>query len=800
MSQHHRMAIMKHLLRVLGEESSLPVLLLLLLQGVICQTRTSRSSQKAKVMRNNRETSMDTEWEYEFAAQLSRQYPSRIWLPSLVKLLQEARIDACKPELVVPGSEDTFPWVLQIEAAHFVINHLNNSELAFQLETGRDQAALQEAFGALMEQVVLQLQIIDKNSELSAIPSGVKKDAKESAYSLLNAVTKLMAPSAYSKGITLLLKHSDENVQQKALRLLCENLKDNTGLAQQPRKKRKMVISLSTTGHTIDEESDESCKEMILEIVRLLNGTQEDSSLTKKLAAVATLDILAHKFAGKFPTAFTTCLRSVVAYLKEDNTALSAGCMRCIASLVSLLGPQSLVELPHIIQYLLHKAQMVFSSPYKEGSMAKNIDLEGNLGGRVALPMSILIALEAIVNKLGGFLNPYLEEILGLLVLHSEFSCASDFPVGAKAAAIRALISEKISIRLLLDPLLRVYGKAVENGEASVASIFKMIAVVATKLDRPSVVAYHAKIYDYCMVALDLRRQHPKSIKKVEEVERTVINALVALIMKLSEVTFKPLFVRTLEWAESEVEDDGSAAGHNIQRSISFYSLIDNLTGKLRSVFVPYFQYLMDGCLHHLTSGQDQKDNVQARDKAKKRKLIEKSAHRDVKQDLTESEWHLRALVVSSLHKCFLYDTVGFLDSSKFQIFLKPIVSQLVVDPPKSMNELEDVPSIQEVDNLLVSCIGQMALTAGTDLLWKPLNHEVLMHTRSEKVRARMLGLRVVKYLLEHLKEEYLVLLPETIPFLGELLEDSELEIVIQAQEILKSMEDLSGESLSQYL
>lgn len=74
------------------------------------------------------------------------------------------------------------------------------------------------------------------------------------------------------------------------------------------------------------------------------------------------------------------------------------------------------------------------------------------------------------------------------------------------------------------------------------------------------------------------------------------------------------------------------------------------------------------------------------------------------------------------------------------------------------------------------------------------------MQTRSEKTRPKILGLKVVKYLVEHLKEEYLVFLPETIPFLGELLEDVELPVKTLAQEILKEMETLSGENLQQYL
>jgi len=53
---------------------------------------------------------------------------------------------------------------------------------------------------------------------------------------------------------------------------------------------------------------------------------------------------------------------------------------------------------------------------------------------------------------------------------------------------------------------------------------------------------------------------------------------------------------------------------------------------------------------------------------------------------------------------------------------------------------------------------------------------------------------------VENLKEEYLVFIAETIPFLGELVEDVELLVKSLAQGILQDMESLSGESLRQYL
>lgn len=50
------------------------------------------------------------------------------------------------------------------------------------------------------------------------------------------------------------------------------------------------------------------------------------------------------------------------------------------------------------------------------------------------------------------------------------------------------------------------------------------------------------------------------------------------------------------------------------------------------------------------------------------------------------------------------------------------------------------------------------------------------------------------------LKEEYLPFVPESIPFLSELLEDPEQEVEKRAQELVKELESLTGESLEPYL
>ena len=60
-------------------------------------------------------------------------------------------------------------------------------------------------------------------------------------------------------------------------------------------------------------------------------------------------------------------------------------------------------------------------------------------------------------------------------------------------------------------------------------------------------------------------------------------------------------------------------------------------------------------------------------------------------------------------------------------MLLGPLIEQISVEKPS--NTTQSIPSSQDMDEALVTCIGQMAITAGTDLLWKPLNHEVLFQS-----------------------------------------------------------------------
>ncbi|XP_023757327.1 uncharacterized protein At3g06530 [Lactuca sativa] len=751
-TEHRRLSIIVHLLSTLGESGSLASLLFLLFHSL---------ASKSKNLEN-----FSTEWEYTFALQVCQQYSCMVWLPSLVALLQKIEMGTWVPQL----------FVQLLVAMKFIGDKLQDPEIAFKIKSGEDVDSIQATSGDLMELVVTHMQLLGSRRKQHGVSDSLGKELKEVMNNVLTAVSKGLLPSTYFQVIITLLGHSDRNVRKKALGLVCDMGKELTMLTQKHNKK-VMNPSVRSSWLRFDEVASRHFEKMLHEILKIVDdsvNTSKHASL--RLSSISTLESLVTVFPSS-DSVFNTCLATVIKHIHSEDLAISSGCFRTVGALINVLGPRALPELPSIMNHVFQRCD----------------DMSSN--SNESLFMSILVTIEAVIDKLGGFLNPYLPQILELVILRPQYATNSSSKLKSKADNVRKLIAEKIPVRLSLPPLLKIYSEAIKIGDSGLSVLFQMLGNFISTMDRSSISAYYLNIFDMCLVALDIRRQRPASVNNVTAVEKDVINAMVVLTMKLTENMFKPLFIRCVEWSDNVDEQNDDSVPGSIDRAISFFGLIQKLVDSHRSLFVPYFKYFLNGLVRHLS---DDDVATPGPTRKKKAKLMEPNVNKSPEH----SRWHIRALVLSSLHKCFLYDTgnLEFLDSSNFQVLLKPIVSQIGVDPPSSLEQHPDVPSVNEVDELLVSCVGQMAVTSASDLLWKPLNHEVLMQTRSEKVRTRMLGLKIVKYLVENLREEYLVLLPETIPFLGELLEDVEPNVKSLAQEILKEMETLSGESLREYL
>ena len=100
----------------------------------------------------------------------------------------------------------------------------------------------------------------------------------------------------------------------------------------------------------------------------------------------------------------------------------------------------------------------------------------------------------------------------------------------------------------------------------------------------------------------------------------------------------------------------------------------------------------------------------------------------------------------------------------------------------------------------VIPALTKLTIAVSNDILWKPLNHKVLMMTRDKTRIVRMVAVRMLQRLFIDVGEDYLVLLPECLPFLSELMEDQSSDVVSLTTELIQYIENLSGESLESYL
>ena len=155
-------------------------------------------------------------------------------------------------------------------------------------------------------------------------------------------------------------------------------------------------------------------------------------------------------------------------------------------------------------------------------------------------------------------------------------------------------------------------------------------------------------------------------------------------------------------------------------------------------------------------------------------------------------------------------------DNQRYNMILNHLGKLLLAQVPKDVSIISDLTSkekastsayqqlVQGVGTLefgnVVGCVTSLAAAAGNEQLWKPLNFAVLEACGHKRSEVRKAGISCLLSIIETIGEEYLVLLPECLPVLSELFEDSDDEIAGMAKECVKLGEDLLGESLSSSL
>ncbi|KAL6765337.1 NUC211 domain-containing protein [Haematococcus lacustris] len=699
--------------------------------------------------------------------------------------------------------------------------------------------------------------------------------AIQGLYCLLEALQGVLSSADYLRALLQLASGAGDAVQRRALRLFADKATqlphELEALQTSPRvpkaAKAQAVDQLVEAALQICPVVNRSCSAPPQHDPAATTATPPPSS-PSPLAQQALVTAFGHVAAacgGYKPQPLLATLPLVLSTLSTSSHSVVRGSvMAAIAATATACGALMLPVLPQATQAVLAAGQACANSlqqQQEQQQLATAAATPGVSAGRTSPPAAVeealsleasavLTALNSLIQHLGPFLSPYLPALLQLL-LHPAMHSTSTPSCSRLAAGACSKLIAKIPPRQLLGPLFDSLPLAIGAGLQPLRALLSMVADVAQAMSPAVAASHYESMFAFLLRALDVRATAPPALLGHEhEAEQAAVTALVSLTLKLNEVKFKPLFLRLLDWATTVPAAvqlgaaEGAAAssrGRAAQQSrvITLFTVVCGLADKLRSVLVPYFKYLLDLAVNSLTQPAGQAGGA-AGGKTPKRKKQKKgevgstalaAASTPGQQQqatgeeagaagevLREAEaWVLRGKVLRALHRCFLYDTVGFVDGDKVARLLPPLVAQLLVAPTPgpctaAVAQQCAAPDLDTSVKLgkrtpkdvygtaTVAVLVQLAVAANSDEHWKPLNRQVLMTTRSGSPRSCCLALEVVAHLVERLREEYLVLLPETIPFLSELLAHPEVAVESRAQDVMRQLEEVSGEKLDQYL
>lgn len=234
---------------------------------------------------------------------------------------------------------------------------------------------------------------------------------------------------------------------------------------------------------------------------------------------------------------------------------------------------------------------------------------------------------------------------------------------------------------------------------------------------------------------------------ELEHLEGTLVEAVLAMTLKLNDQTFRPFFAQLVDQAAPS--------------SVTFYKFAAAFFDKFRGIATQYASYIID----HVS------------------KLL-----KSLVQDDEESE--LRAAVLRALQRAFEHDQEGFWQApDHFGAVMEPLLSQLTISTAEQIMT-HVIPAITEL---------AASSTTSTDN-HREMNGVLLKYMRAEEAHTRLATIKCEQALTERLGEEWLGLLPEMLPFISEAREDDDEMVERETQRWISKIEEKLGEDLDAML
>lgn len=335
-----------------------------------------------------------------------------------------------------------------------------------------------------------------------------------------------------------------------------------------------------------------------------------------------------------------------------------------------------------------------------------------------------------------------------------------------RISLIWSKIASDVPVRILVPSCEKSYRKLMAaHNYADIAVLMQLLPECINKTPSAELSALQSELGAFFLHTLEFRLQVRNNCERerVASAEKVIIDAFVTWVLKLSESSFRPYYQKVYEWAIKQRAER--------ETILTFFLLTNKIAEALKTLFLLFARDIINDAANLLNEYNAAKQNIEEDVEA-------------LTSDIVKS-------ILNTLYTLFLHDSNGFINNQRFEALMQPLVDQL---------ENRLVLESEELQQVLQTCLAQLAAAVSNDIMWKQLNYQVLMKTRTNVPEVRILSFNCCLEIARKLGEDFTPLLPETVPFVAELLEDENQRVEKNTRKAVQELENILGESLQNYL
>uniref|UniRef100_A0A8C8SDC1 HEAT repeat-containing protein 1 n=1 Tax=Pelusios castaneus TaxID=367368 RepID=A0A8C8SDC1_9SAUR len=561
--EHRRLPILAQLTDTLGGERFLWVLLVLLFEQHVTKTVTAATN-------GEKDAILETDVEFwisvccEFSVQHQFQSLMKI-IQYLTKLPENKEDDpgSKKSRTCKTKTQDQEVQLFNVEShSGKQLRHFKFLSVSFMAQLLASQSfvkkivecdgveELQQTEQRLLEEVLRYINVVAHSVEENADNPTAKfwRALLNKSYDLLDKVNALLPTETFIPVIRGLMTNQLPSVRRKAMDLL------NNKLQQRTHWQKAQVRQLL-----------ELIPELIAIVQCKINEEEEEQAINRQ-TALFSLKLLCKCFGTEHPESFVPVLKAAVDLIslerKEEKNVMGSALL-CVAEVTCTLKALAIPQLPRLMPALLktlkHKKELISNEIYL---------------------LSAVTALLKVVATLPHFLSPYLLDSL-LQVVRLERIAMEMGPssqLSLRVTTLKTLLATQLGPRVLLPAITKCYSELTNAWKNHLGPLMDILKEHITVMEKNQLVSHQSELTTFFMKTLDFRTEHSQDdLEEVGRTETHIINCLISMVMKLSEVSFRPLFFKLYDWSKSE--------GTSKDRLLTFYRLADCIADKLKGLF-----------------------------------------------------------------------------------------------------------------------------------------------------------------------------------------------------------------------